>query len=145
VNLPSFLWLWKIAAWSMGFAIAAYLLLAVSGGWMFSARQAEQPRPSWLRPAHIATGITMVALVLLLLAIGLVGTWGHFGSLGHSAHLPVGLAVVDLVFLSAWSAVQIRQGRSWARGLHIGTNLVLLIAFAAVSLTGWTVVQKYLP
>lgn len=129
----------------MGLAIAAYLLLAISGGWMFSARRSDQPRPDWVRPLHIATGLTMVGLVLLLLAIGLVGTWGHFGSLGHSVHLPVGLAVVDLVFLSAWSAVQIRHDRPWARPLHIGTNLVLLIAFGAVSLTGWTVVQKYLP
>ena len=129
----------------MGFAIMAYLLLSISGGWMLSSRRSEQPRPNWLLPVHIAGGITMLGLVLLLLAIGLVGTWGHFGSLGHSIHLPVGLAVVDLVFLSVWSAVQIRLGRGWARPLHLGTNLVLLVAFGAVSLTGWTVVQKYLP
>lgn len=87
----------------------------------------------------------MIGLVLLLLGIGIVGTLGHFGSLGHSAHLPAGLAVVDLVFLSAWSAVQISPERPWARWVHIGTNFVLCLALIAVSITGWIVVQKYLP
>lgn len=145
MDLPSFLWLWKIAAWSMGLALFAYLLLAISGIWMVFLRQTRQFRPAWLRPFHYSAGIIMAALVLLLLGIGIVGTLGHYGSLGHSWHLPAGLAVVDLVFLSVWSAVQIAPSRPWARGLHIGTNLVLFIAFAFVSFTGWSVVQKYLP
>lgn len=87
----------------------------------------------------------MVALVLLLLAIGIVGTLGHFGTLGHSSHLPVGLAVVGLVLLSAGSATQISAKRAWARSLHIGTNIALFVGFLWVSLTGWIVVQKYLP
>ncbi|MCL6435445.1 MAG: DUF4079 domain-containing protein [Leptolyngbyaceae cyanobacterium HOT.MB2.61] len=145
MDLPSFLWLWKIAAWSMGFAIFAYLLLATSGGWMFFCRQKQEPRPYWMRPFHSITGIIMIGLVLLLLGIGIVGTVGHYGSLGHSPHLLAGLAVVDLVFLSAWSAVQISGERPWARWLHIGTNAILCIAFIWVSLTGWNVVQKYLP
>jgi hypothetical protein len=139
------IWLWKIAAWAMGFSLFAYLLLAISGGWMFWKRQQGQPRPAWLRPFHLITGTVMVALVLLLLAIGIVGTLGHFGSLGHSWHLAAGLGVVDLVFVSAWSAVQIRGDRPWARWVHVGTNLVLLVGFIVVSLTGWEVVQKYLP
>jgi Protein of unknown function (DUF4079) len=65
--------------------------------------------------------------------------------LGHSAHLPVGLAVVDLTLLSAWSASQISPRRPWARPLHIGVNVTLFLGFALVSLTGWLVVQKYLP
>ncbi len=56
----------------------------------------------------------MAGMVLLLLAIGFVGTLGHYGSLGHSPHLFAGLAVVDLVFLSAWSAIQISSARPWA-------------------------------
>lgn len=87
----------------------------------------------------------MAALVLLLLAIGIVGTIGHYGSLGHSWHLLAGFAVVDLVFVSVWSAVQIGPTRPWARPIHIGTNFILLVALAWVSLTGWEVVQKYLP
>lgn len=129
----------------MGFAIAAYLLLAVSGGWMAVQRSRQQTRPGWLRPVHIGVGISMVALVLLLLAIGIVGTLGHFGSLGHSWHLPAGIVVVNLVFLSAWSAAQIGPTQPWARGFHISINLALLVAFVLVSLSGWTVVQKYLP
>lgn len=145
MNLPSFLWLWRIAAWSMGLTIVAYLLLAISGIWLRSARQQRQARPAWLRPFHFGTGIAIVGLVLLLLAIGIVGTLGHYGSLGHSPHLWAGLAVLDLVFLSAWSAVQISPRRPWARSLHLGTNLVLFGALIWVSLTGWSVVQKYLP
>jgi Protein of unknown function (DUF4079) len=145
MNLPSFLWLWKIAAWSMGFSLFAYLLLAVTGSWMFAARSAKQPRPQWLRPVHLAVGTAMATLVILLLGIGVVGTLGYYGNLGHSAHLPAGLAVVALVLVSVGSGLQISPKRPWARPLHITTNLVLFVGFAAVLLTGWSIVQKYLP
>ncbi len=153
MDLPSFLWLWKIAAWSMGLVLIAYGLLAVSGIWMFYCRTAKVSRPSWLRPFHYLTGIAIVSLVLLLLGIGLVGTLGHYGSLGHSPHLIAGLVVVGLVCLSAWSATQIGSQHSWARcgstcyarSLHIATNITLLGSLIFVSLTGWQVVQKYLP
>lgn len=129
----------------MGLSLFAYLLLALSGGWLFYTRREVQPRPAWLRPLHYSIGITMVILVLVLLAIGLVGTVGHYGSLGHSSHLPAGLVVVGLTLLSAWSTTQISPSRPWARQLHVGTNVVLLLGFIVVSLTGWGVVQKYLP
>ena len=145
MNLPDFIWLWRIAAWSMGLSLAAYFLLAVSGFWMFYLRKQSQQRPAWLRPLHYAIGATMVGLVLLLLTIGIVGTIGHYGSLNHSIHLPVGLAVVGLVLISAGSATLINSPYSWARRLHIATNLLLLVGFSLVSLTGWIVVQKYLP
>ncbi|MEA5583303.1 DUF4079 domain-containing protein [Nodularia harveyana UHCC-0300] len=153
MNLPSFIWLWKIAAWSMGLSLLAYLLLAITGVWMLGERTTGRfPSSLWflggrreVRSLHYTIGITMVSLVLLLLAVGIVGTLGHFGSLGHSSHLIAGLIVVGLVVLSAVSATQINTGRSWARPLHIGVNIILCIAFAWVSLTGWIVVQKYLP
>jgi len=129
----------------MGFAIAAYLVLAISGGWMFWLRKTRQPRPDWLRPFHFLMGSALSGLVLLLLGIGIMGTIGHFGSLGHSSHLYAGLGVVDLVFVSAWSAVQISPQRPWAKRLHLGVNALLLIGFIWVTLTGWDVVQKYLP
>lgn len=129
----------------MGLSLLAYLLLAVTGIWMFRGRKARQPRPPWLRSLHYTLGGSMVILVLLLLAIGIVGTLGHFGSLGHSSHLPVGLAVVGLVLLSAGSATLISVKRPWARSLHIGTNITLFVGLLWVSLTGWNVVQKYLP
>ncbi|OKH38967.1 hypothetical protein NIES2119_07440 [[Phormidium ambiguum] IAM M-71] len=145
MNLPDFIWLWKIAAWSMGLAIAAYWLLGMTGFWMFYTRLFRQQRPDWLRPFHYLIGGLMVALVLLLLAIGIIGTLGHYGSLGHSSHLPVGITVVALVLVSAISATQISPRRPWVRYLHIGSNIVLLIGFLLVTLTGWSVVQKYLP
>lgn len=129
----------------MGLSLLAYFLLALSGFWMWRDRQNQVSRPDWLKPAHYITGGIMVALVLLLLVIGVVGTLGHYGSMGHSSHLPIGLLVVSLVLLSAWSATQISAERPWARPVHISTNITLLIAFALVSLTGWIVVQKYLP
>jgi hypothetical protein len=57
------------------------------------------------------------------------------GSLGHSSHLPAGLAVVGLVLLSAGSATQINVKKPWARSLHIGT----ILPFYRVSLgiTHW--------
>ncbi|GET39399.1 hypothetical protein MiSe_41680 [Microseira wollei NIES-4236] len=145
VNLPDFIWLWKIAAWSMGLSIAAYLLLALSGIWMFYTRTSGRQKPSWLRSLHYTTGSIMVGLVLLLLTIGIVGTLGHYGTLGHSSHLPAGLAVVGLVLLSAGSAILISPQFPWARPFHIATNFVLFVGFVLVSLTGWDVVQKYLP
>jgi hypothetical protein len=145
MNLPSFLWLWKIAAWSMGLSIFAYSLLAISGIWMFSRRKAKLPRPPWLRPAHYTVGLVMVLLVLLLLSIGLVGTIGHYGNLGHSPHLATGLIVVVMVLLSAWSSTQINPQRPWARSLHVTTNIALFFGFLFVGLSGLNVVQKYLP
>ncbi len=145
VNLPSFLWLWKIAAWSMGLSLLAYVLLCVTGLALFSGRQSHRPQPLWLRSLHPIIGWVMVSLVLLLLAIGIVGTLGHFGSLGHSGHLIAGLSVVFLVLLSAGSAVLISSQRDWARAIHVGTNIALLVGFTWVSWTGWQVVQKYLP
>jgi tryptophan-rich sensory protein len=145
MDLPSFLWLWKIAAWSMGLSLTAYFILLGTGGWLLASRKLSQQRPKWLRPLHFTIGGIMVALVLLLLSVGIVGTLGYYGNLGHSAHLPAGLTVVALVLLSLWSATQIGPKKPWARSLHVGTNAVLFVAFAIVSLTGWTVVQKYLP
>lgn len=129
----------------MGLSLTAYLLLGMTGIWISYTRLLKQQRPKWLRPFHYLIGGVMVALVLLLLAIGIVGTLGHFGSLGHSPHLPVGLTVVALVLLSAGSATQISPRRPWIRYLHVGTNIVLLVGFLLVTLTGWNVVQKYLP
>ena len=129
----------------MGLSLLAYLLLTLTGVWMFQARRTRSPRPNWLRSLHYVIGGGMVSLVLLLLGIGIIGTVGHFGSLGHSSHLTAGLAVVGLVLLSAGSATLISPQRTWARSLHIGTNIILFVGFLWVSLTGWSVVQKYLP
>lgn len=145
MNLPSFIWLWKIAAWSMGLSLLAYFMLAVTGVWMFQTRKMSTPRPEWLRSLHYGIGGSMVLLVLLLLGIGIVGTLGHFGSLGHSQHLYAGLVVVGLVLVSAVSATQINARRAWARSIHIATNVILFIGFVWVSFSGWSVVQKYLP
>ena len=144
MNLPSFLWLWKIAAWSMGGAIAAYGFLLISGALMFYGRTTRIGRPSWLRSLHYTGGIAIILLVLLLLAIGVVGTVGYYGSLGHSSHLGAGLLVVGLVLLSGWSANQINSHNTWARSLHIGVNTMLFFGLIFVSITGWDVVQKYL-
>jgi len=146
MDLPSFFWLWRIAAWSMGLSLLAYLLLAVTGIWMFRARTLHYP-PSIppMRSLHLIIGCCMVSLVFLLLLIGIIGTLGHFGSLGHSSHLFAGLIVVALVSLSAGSALQISSRRPWARRIHIGANIALFVGFSWVSLTGWSVVQKYLP
>lgn len=144
MDLPSFIWLWRIAAWSMGLSVAAYGLLAVSGGGLWYGRLHHQ-RPAWLRPLHYGLGGTLVALVLLLLSIGVVGTLGEYGRLGHSWHLPAGVGVVAVVLISAWSATRIHPQRPWARTLHLGLNGLLLVALCLVSYTGWSVVQKYLP
>lgn len=144
INLPSFLWLWKIAAWSMGLSLFAYVLLSISGIILLTKHQSHHLPPRWLRPLHYSIGWIMVSLVLLLLAIGVVGTLGHFGSLGHSGHLIAGLSVVVLVLLSAGSSTLITPEQSWARAVHVGTNIALLLGFIWVSFTGWQVVQKYL-
>ncbi len=144
MNLPSFLWLWRIAAWSMGFSLLTYFVLAILGGAMFYFRSSEKPLPDYLRSLHLIIGIVLVLLVFLLLSVGIVGTLGHFGSLGHSLHLLLGILVVLLVSLSAISAVNI-QNHPWLRRVHIVINFLLLLGFAGVSWTGWGVVQKYLP
>lgn len=146
MNLPSFIWLWRIAAWSMGLTVTLYLGLAIVGLVLRIQRLQIDTKP-WkgLRLLHYGLGFILVALVLELLTIGIIGTLGHFGSLGHSWHLPVGLTVVALTLASAWSAGRIHPKRPWARPLHLSLNGMLFIALALVSWTGWTVVQKYLP
>ncbi|MGC1308791.1 MAG: DUF4079 domain-containing protein [Phormidesmis sp.] len=162
MDLPSFIWLWRIAAWSMGLSLMIYSFLAISGGTLLYLRkqadgkqadhcQTAGPsdrqnlhRPQWLRPMHYTLGGILVFLVLLLLSIGVVGTLGEFGQLGHSMHLPAGLTVVALTLASAWSATQISPQRPWARKVHLTLNGILLFAFVTVTATGWVVVQKYL-
>ena len=129
----------------MGLSLLAYVLLAATGIWLFQARQTRSSQPVWLRSIHYILGGSLVLLVLLLLAVGIVGTLGHFGKLGHSSHLIAGLTVVGLVLLSAVSATQISAKRPWVRKIHVGTNITLFIGLLWVSLTGWSVVQKYLP
>ncbi len=128
----------------MGFSVLAYLLLAVTGVWMFGTRTKSIAQPSWLKFLHYILGASLVGLVLLLLAIGIVGTLGHFGSLGHSSHYVAGLVVVALVLLSGASATLINI-KPWAWRVHIATNVTLFAGLVWVSLTGWSVVQKYLP
>lgn len=132
------------AAWLMSLSLLAYLLLAVTGILMFRARQRCSARPKWLRYLHWISGCSILVLVLLLLAIGIIGTLDRFGTLGHSSHLYAGLTVVGLVLLSAGSATQI-SAKPGARSLHIATNTTLVVAFFWVLLTGWKVMQKYLP
>lgn len=133
----------------MGLSLTAYGLLAVSGGALLYFRRQDHsdqnPRPLWLRPLHYTIGGILVLLVLLLLSVGIVGTLGEYGHLGHSVHLPVGVGVVVLTLMSAWSASRISPQRPWARKVHLTLNGMLLIAFVGVTATGWSVVQKYLP
>ena len=145
MDLPSFLWLWRIAAWSMGSLLLIYTGLAASGITVRILRQRSQPYPVWLRPLHLLLGGVALGLVLLLMTIGIVGTLGYYGNLGHSGHLPAGLIVVALFLISAWSASRMSTERPWARSLHVKINLTLLFALGGVLLTGWDVVQKYLP
>lgn len=145
LDLPSFLWLWRIAAWSMGLVVTGYLILAATGMTHAYYRRRQGDSPGWLRSLHLVLGLTLVVLMLLLLGIGIVGTLGEYGRLGHSMHLPLGLAVVTLVLASAWSASQISLERPWARSLHIALNGALGLMLAGVGWSGWQVVQKYLP
>ena len=144
MDLPSFMWLWRIAAWSMGLSITAYFVLAISGIMIRKSRQEKKQRPKWLRPFHWITGSIMVSLVMILLSIGLVGTISEHGSLGHSIHLPAGILVVTLVGFSAWSSTQISASRPWARQLHVNINIGLFLAFCFVGLSGLKVVQQYI-
>lgn len=144
MDLPSFIWLWRIAAWSMGLSLTVYTCLLMTGGAVWYVRSQKKPQSNWLRILHIVLGAILVALVLLLLSIGIVGTLGEHGSLGHSWHLGAGLLVVGLVLASVGAASQIAT-RPGARSLHVVINGLLFLAFAAVSYSGWTVVQQYLP
>ena len=148
MDLPSFIWLWRIAAWSMGLSLTTFGLLALSGSAVFYARRHPDSalvQKPWIRPLHYVLGGVLVLLVLLLLSIGIVGTLGEHGSLGHSIHLPAGLLVVALTLGSAWCATRISPQRPWARRAHLTLNGVLLFGFVLVTATGWSVVQQYLP
>lgn len=129
----------------MGLTLSAFALLALTGGTLRWLRLTQRRRPGWLWPFHAVVGSMMVLLIVGLLTIGIVGTLGEYGNLGHSWHLPAGGTVVGLAIASAWSASRIRAGVSSARFLHLVLNGGLGIALLTTGLTGWQVVQKYLP
>ena len=74
MDLPSFIWLWRIAAWSMGLSLTVYVGLLVTGGGVWYGRSHQKSQLSWLRLVHIVLGVILLALVLVLLGIGIVGT-----------------------------------------------------------------------
>jgi archaellum biogenesis protein FlaJ (TadC family) len=142
----------------MGFTIAAYILLALSGFWLgWRARvmpsdplrqQGEIADPDvghGLRVVHLTLGAAIIFLVLFLLAIGLVGTLGHFGSLIQSPHFVAGLTVVGLTIAAAITGLRISPERPYSRAIHRTIDVALCVALVIVTYTGWEVVQKYLP
>jgi len=129
----------------MGLAVTGYLLLAATGLAHAYWRRRLGYSPGLLRSLHFLLGLALVVMVLVLLAIGILGTLGEYGRLGHSIHLPLGLAVVILVLTSAWSASQINLEQPWARWLHLTLNTALGLMLVGVGWSGWQVVQKYLP
>ncbi len=129
----------------MGLTVTGYFLLALTGSGLAFTRITKQERSAWLRPLHWLLGSVVVLLVLMLLTIGVVGTLGEYGNLGHSIHLPLGLLVVIAVLTSAWSATRISPNRPWARKMHVTLNGFLGLALIGAGLSGWQVVQKYLP
>jgi hypothetical protein len=141
IDLPSFLWLWRIAAWSMGLSLTAYGGLFASGLWMMMHRK---QRPPWLRTVHLSLGISLLLLVLGLLSIGIIGTLGEYGRLGHSVHAIAGITVILLTICSALSAAWIQTDHPQARTLHKTINGGLGLALLWVLWTGWIVVQPYL-
>ncbi len=46
MNLPSFLWLWKIAAWSMGLTLLLYVCLAIAGSRLRALRLSSETAPA---------------------------------------------------------------------------------------------------
>lgn len=128
----------------MGLAILTYGLLAVAG---LTIRWRRSRDRSWgvLGMVHRVLGVVLVLLILCLFTIGIVGTLGHFGSLGHSPHLVAGVSVVALTAAAAWSGWRIGEGTIEARSLHGRIVLLLGSLLVWVGLSGWFVVQKYLP
>jgi hypothetical protein len=140
----------------MGFTIAAYILLALSGlwlGWRTRAvvhstdlsETADSEVGQGLRVVHLILGAAIIFLVLFLLAIGLVGTLGHFGSLIQSPHFVVGFVVVGLTIAAAITGLRISPERRYSRAIHRTIDVALCVALVIVTYTGWEVVQKYLP
>lgn len=139
------MWLWRLAAWSMGLTLVCYAGLLGIGWYIRRKRLDRRISPRWLRMLHLLVGFVMLGLILVLLAIGLVGTLGHFGSLGHSWHLPVGLGVVLLSLGAAWTGTRIRYDLVQSRSLHIRVNGLLGAGLILALISGWAAVQKYIP
>ena len=78
MDLPSFTWLWRIAAWSMGISITLYFSLAIVG--IFYRMQRLRRKLyywRWLRYLHYGLGVLFVFFVYC----GDFGSLWQFGSL----------------------------------------------------------------
>ena len=93
---------------------------------------------------HFAIGSLYLVLVVTGTIGGMAVTYINNGKLFVGPHLLAGLGMMALVAVAAGMSPLMQQGKTWARNLHIVSNVVMLGIFGWQAVTGLQIVQKIL-
>ena len=93
---------------------------------------------------HYQSGAIVLAVMVTGAFGGIVSTYLDAGEVPAIAHLFVGLGMTALVAISAALVPLMQRGRTWARQVHIASNITLLFLFVWQVFTGLQIVQELL-
>jgi hypothetical protein len=91
---------------------------------------------------HYQVGSILLALMVLGTIGGMAATYVNNGKLFVGPHLLVGLGMTAMIATSAALAPFMQKGADWARSLHVGLNMILVVLFAWQAFSGVQIVQK---
>ena len=91
---------------------------------------------------HYQVGSVLLALMVLGTIGGMAATYVNNGKLFVGPHLLVGLGMTGMIATSAALAPFMQKGADWARLIHVGLNMTLVLLFAWQAFTGLQIVQK---
>ncbi|ESA31958.1 hypothetical protein N836_28605 [Leptolyngbya sp. Heron Island J] len=93
---------------------------------------------------HYQSGAIILAVMILGAFGGIVSTYLSAGEIPAIAHLFVGLGMTALIAIAAALVPLMQRGQLWARQIHIGANVTLLLLFSWQIFTGLEIVQELL-
>mmetsp|Transcript_12416 Transcript_12416/g.21513 ORF Transcript_12416/g.21513 Transcript_12416/m.21513 type:complete len:313 (-) Transcript_12416:277-1215(-) len=93
---------------------------------------------------HQKLGSILLALMVGGAVAGMAVTYNNNGKLFPGAHLYVGMAMITLISSSASLSPFMKEGKDWARNLHILLNSLLVLLFFWEVATGTEIVQYLL-